>query len=133
MMIIPANTNTSPSLLAVHTHPQYWPDPLVWKPSRWIASANKGQESLVTPARSTYFPWSDGPQNCPGRKFSEVEFVAVLAALMREHVLQIVSEGVESEEQARLRALGVVSDCDMQLLLRMRDADRLKLRFVHRG
>jgi cytochrome P450 len=133
MVIIPANTSTSPSLLAVHTHPLYWPDPLAWKPSRWIASANEGQESLVTPARNTYFPWSDGPQNCPGRKFSEVEFVAVLVALMREHVLQIVSEGAESEEQARLRAMRVVSDCDMQLLLRMRDADRLKLRFVHRG
>ena len=126
IVLIPANTSTSPSLLAVHTHPKYWPDPLAWKPSRWITT-NNGQESLLTPARDTYFPWSDGPQNCPGRKFSEVEFVAVLALLMRNHVLMIVKENGENEEQAKRRTTKVINDCDMQLLLRMRDADQLKL------
>jgi len=130
-IIIPAHTSTSPSLLAVHTHPKYWPDPMEWKPSRWMTKEN-GRDSLVTPARDTYFPWSDGPQNCPGRKFSEVEFVAVLALLMRDHVLRIVKGDGENDDKARERALRVINDCDMQLLLRMRDADQLKLKCERR-
>ncbi|KAF2821233.1 cytochrome P450 [Ophiobolus disseminans] len=126
-IIVPANTSISPSLLAVHTHPKYWPNPLAWKPTRWLTKVD-GKDCLVTPARDTYFPWSDGPQNCPGRKFSEVEFVAVLALLMRNLALSIVKSGGEAEEMGRKRAMDVVDDCDMQLLLRMRDADQLKLR-----
>ncbi|KAF2028304.1 cytochrome P450 [Setomelanomma holmii] len=125
-IIIPANTSTSPSLLAVHTHPKYWPDPLEWKLSRWITNEG-GQESFVTLTRDTYFPWSAGPQNCPGQKFSEVEFVAILALLLRDHKLGIVKEDGESEQQARSRAIKIINDCDAQMLLRMRDPDRPKL------
>jgi len=80
------------------------------------------------PPRDTYFSWSDGFQNCPGLKFSQVEFVAVLALLMREHRLRIVRVGNETETQARERVRSVINDCDMKLLLRMRDADRVKLK-----
>lgn len=46
------------------------------------SSAERGRgEELLVPKQNTYFPWSDGPQNCPGYKFSEVEAVAVLACL----------------------------------------------------
>ncbi|KAF1850415.1 cytochrome P450 [Cucurbitaria berberidis CBS 394.84] len=123
-ILIPANTNTSPSILAVHTHPQHWSNQLEWRPLRWITVNNNHEESLITPPRDTYFPWSDGPQNCPGVKFSQVEFAAVLALLMRNHQLTIVRQSGETEQQARRRVLAVVNDCDMQILLRMRDADR---------
>jgi cytochrome P450 len=91
-----------------------------------------GQESLITPARNTYFPWSDGPQNCPGRRFSEVEFVAVLALMMRNLVLTVVKEAGEIEDMARERAVRVVNDCDLQLILRKRDADQLTLKCERR-
>jgi cytochrome P450 len=95
-ILIPANTYTSPSILALHTHPRYWSEPLVWKPSRWIA-INTGMEEVVTPASNAYYPWSDGPQNCPGVNFSQVEFVAVLAMLMHTHSLVIVKEDAETK------------------------------------
>lgn len=79
-IIIPPQTGIMPSLLAVQTHPKYWPDSLVWQPSRWISSpASQPEldittqllaEALITPMQSKYFPWSDGPQNCPGAKFA---------------------------------------------------------------
>lgn len=129
------------SLLAVQTHPKYWHDPLDWKPCRWISSgpalasggpalclaARLRNEKLVTPAQSTYFPWSDGPQNCPGAKFAQVEFVAVLACLLRDHRIGVVQEKNESYEEARKRALDTTEDCDMELLLRMRNADKVRL------
>lgn len=135
-IVIPPNTGVMPSLLAVQTHPKYWKDPLVWKPSRWISSsaaptsdlATRLQREVVfTPAKCTYFPWSDGPQNCPGAKFSQVEFVAVIACLLRDHRVSAVQNPCESFEQARKRILATADDVDMEMLLRMKDADRVRL------
>lgn len=93
-----------------------------------MSKDNADKETLITPSRDTYFPWSDGPHNCPGVKFSQVEFVAVLAFIIRQHQLTIMQEDGETEEEARMRVQKVVNDCDMQLLLRMRDADKAKLK-----
>ena len=130
-----------PSLLTVQTHPKYWHDPLLWQPTRWISSppasqsngsesdtaTRLGQEELVTPAQSTFFPWSDGPQNCPGAKFAQVEFVAVLACLLRDHRVEVVRHLNESFAKAKERALAATEDCDMELLLRMRNTDQVQL------
>lgn len=140
-IVIPPHTGVMPSLLAVQTHPEYWPDPLVWQPSRWISTPSAlgspgplpdlatrlRQETVETPVQSTYFPWSDGPQNCPGAKFAQVEFVAVVACLMRDHRVGVVREPSESFQQARQRALAATEDCDMGLLLRMCNADKVRL------
>lgn len=148
---IPPNTVIQPSLLAIHTHPANFEDPLSWKPSRWIEimrpaplSNHKSRraaeiprpetepgthtEVLMTPPAGTYFPWSDGPQNCLGMKFSQVEYVAVLATIFHRRRLSIVLGSDETAEQGRRRALATAEDCDMQMLLRMRDAERVKLR-----
>lgn len=81
----------------------------------------------MTPLQSTYFPWSDGPQNCPGAKFAQVESVAVLACLLWDHRVVIVPEPGESLEKAINKALATTEDCDMELLLRMRNADNVRL------
>ena len=84
---------------------------------------------LPSPVPHTYFPWSDGPQNCPGAKFAQVEGVAVLARLLRSHRVEVVREGAdEAVEEAQARVMRCVEDCNMQLLLRMRDAERVKVR-----
>lgn len=140
-IVIPPHTGVMPSLLAVQTHPKYWLDSLVWQPSRWISTPSAPgspgplpdlatrlrQETVETPVQSTYFPWSDGPQNCPGAKFAQVEFVAVVACLMRDHRVGVVREPNESFEEARQRALAATEDCDVGLLLRMCNADKVRL------
>ncbi len=126
---IPPGVGTIPYLLAMHTHPQYWgPDVLEWRPSRWIVEPGSlGGEQLMEPRKGVYFPWSDGPQNCPGRKFAEVEGVAALAVLFGKHKVEIVKDPGESAEAAKRRTLQCVNDVDLEVLLRMRDADRVKL------
>ncbi|KAK3176181.1 hypothetical protein OEA41_007504 [Lepraria neglecta] len=139
---IPPHTGVMPSLLTVQTHPKYWQDPLHWQPSRWIShsvasmaehsektdlSTRLHQETLVDHKQSTYFPWSDGPQNCPGAKFAQVEFVAVLACILRDHRVGVMQEPGESAEMAAKRALTTTEDCDLELLLRMRNADNVHL------
>lgn len=137
-IVVPPRTGVMPSVLAVHTLPKYWKDPLRWNPSRWISSSpgclpesdlasRLDSEYIITPSQHTYFPWSDGPQNCPGLKFSQVEFVAVLSVLLRNHRVGVVQLQDETSQEARERALAVTQDCNMELLLRMRDADQARL------
>ncbi|KUJ14432.1 cytochrome P450 [Mollisia scopiformis] len=137
-IVIPPNTGVMPSILAVQMLPKYWEKPLIWNPKRWISvSSNQSSltnpsdqldgEEIITPSQSTFFPWSDGLQNCPGQKFSQVEFVAVIAVLLRDHRVNIVRKIGESLQEARERALAVTQDCNMELLLRMKDADQVRL------
>lgn len=56
-----------------------------------------------------------------------MEFVAVLACLLRDHRVSIIHEPNESFEEAKKRALATTEDCDLELLLRMRDADKVRL------
>lgn len=86
-IVIPPNTMVIPSYATVHTEPEYWgADPLVWKPSRWIqgGGAAPGQEDLISPKKGTFLGWSEGARDCPARKFSQVEFVATVATLLRD-------------------------------------------------
>lgn len=43
------------------------------------------REDFIEPAPGTYVPWADGPRACIGRKFSQVEFVAVISSLFRSY------------------------------------------------
>ena len=119
-LMISPHTGVMPSLLTVRTHPQYWQNPLQWRPSQWISDSMASeaeltektylntqlhQETIVDPRQSTYFPWSDGPQNCPGAKFAHVEFVAVLACLLRDHRIGIIKEPGETTKGAAKRTL----------------------------
>lgn len=134
---IPSNTAILTSLLAMQTHPKYWKqDPLKWQPLRWIKSSPSSNtnlaaklqaEEIFVPLKGTYFPWSDGPQNCPGKKFAQVEFVAVLACLFRDHRVRVVLKDGEDCQKAQRRVLAVAEDCELGLLLRVRDADSVRL------
>jgi hypothetical protein len=59
--------------------------------------------------------------------FSKVEIVAVLACLLKEHRLQIKKLPGEAEEAARERVIKCTDRVNMEILLRMRDADSVKL------
>ncbi|KAK4235018.1 hypothetical protein C8A03DRAFT_37146 [Achaetomium macrosporum] len=61
------------------------PDALAWPPSRWIQEgAKSGEEELVVIERGAFLGWSEGARDCPGKKFSQVEFVATMAAEFRD-------------------------------------------------
>ncbi|KAJ0123287.1 hypothetical protein J7T55_011752 [Diaporthe amygdali] len=142
-LAIPSGAYAFPHIIAIHTHPQYWDEPHSWRPSRWICSSphvatgksdspfsggkSAGREELWEPAPNTYFPWSDGPQSCPGKKFVQVEVVAILACLFKSHRLSVKKNPGESEEAARARVISCVNEVNMEVILRMKDADRVKL------
>ncbi|KAJ4374838.1 hypothetical protein N0V83_001916 [Neocucurbitaria cava] len=109
--IIPEGTSVHCSLPALHSHPKYWgPDPLSWNPQRHITDLNRLNKStfedevLAADTSEHFMPWAWGQRVCPGKRFSQVELVAVLASLFRDWKVDIVPEQGETLEQARARA-----------------------------
>ena len=131
--------------MALHAHPRYWgEDALAWRPSRWIEHSpgstseeddvhtRISRERLLVPPKGVYFAWSEGPRGCPGKKFSQVEFVATMATLFRSHRVDPVPKQGETLDQARHRVLEVVKDTRMQLLLQMRDPNSVAVTWSRR-
>ena len=142
-MNIPPNTLVVPALQTLHTNPRYWgSDSLIWRPSRWIkspsgltpadAGTQASQESLLVPPNGTFIAWSEGARNCPGKKFAQVEFVATMAALFRDHRAQPALRDGETLEEARHRVLRVVKDSNVELLLQMRDPGKVLVKWMNR-
>lgn len=139
--IIPANTSINVTLAALHTSPKYWgPDPLVWRPSRWIDPApDPGHpgyrlETLVQFPSGSFVPWAMGPRVCTGKKFSQVEFVSVIACLLRRHLVEPVPlTPSESAGDASQRILAIVEDSSYNLLLKAKQPEKIRLRWRERG
>ncbi|KFA60718.1 hypothetical protein S40285_09631 [Stachybotrys chlorohalonatus IBT 40285] len=129
-----------PSYSAVHSDPTFWgSDSLVWRPSRWIetcptATNKPGEESLITPRRGTYLGWSEGARDCPGKKFSHVEFVGTMATLFRDWRVDPVRVDGESFDAARERIMDLIeNDSAPVLLLQMLHPERAPLRWTRWG
>lgn len=126
-LVLPPGTMIVPSYASLQTDPKYWgDDSLEWRPSRFIKSpdpatttlaASLDEEEFMTSDRGTYLAWSGGARDCVGRKFSQVEFVAVVASLFRDwRVGPVLAEG-ETPEGARRRVLGQIEDDSAPVLL----------------
>ena len=133
-----------PSHVAVHTHPRYWgEDRLEWRPSRWIKSdrapakadkASPEDETLTTAQKGSFIAWSEGIRNCPGKKFSQVEFVAAMATLFHQHRVEPVPQANEDIQMARKRVVKLVEeDTGQVLLLKMLHPERAVLRWTRRN
>ena len=70
------------SLLGLHTHPEYWQQPMRFWPKRpeWALSP-EGKINLQHPA---YMPFLTGPRACGGRKLAMQELQAALEVLVLE-------------------------------------------------
>jgi cytochrome P450 len=77
---IPANTKIVLPSYLLHRHPQYWTDPLEFKPERWSKTAEKDPKFH----HFAYFPFSAGSRSCIGQRFSMYEAKIILAMLIRE-------------------------------------------------
>jgi cytochrome P450 len=132
--LIPEDTVIVPSMQTAHTYPREWGnDSLEWRPQRWIinqlGSNDLETEAIMTPTPGTYFPWSQGIRICPGKKFIQVEFVAIMAALFYEHRSEPVPLAGESPKEAEARALKVADDTCQGLLHHMRRPEAVSIRW----
>lgn len=139
--IIPAETSVHCSLPALHSHPKYWgTDPLVWNPKQHISVSHEqntdlfGAEVLNADTSEHFMPWAWGQRVCPGKRFSQVELVAVLAALFRDWRVEVVSEQGELLEQAQKRAwkTSLRVDHEGHMLHEMVNPQNVGLRWLRR-
>ncbi|KAL7268290.1 hypothetical protein RUND412_009091 [Rhizina undulata] len=148
----------TPNFVGVHFNPEYWgEDAEVFQPSRWYipkdapiiaddpafsptfrssAATDLGDldgpallsQRVRKPARGAFLTFSDGRRPCLGRKFAEVELVAILAALFRKHRIELaLNPGVKMEDEKR-RVERVYLNPDYRITTIIRE--RIKVRWI---
>lgn len=120
--MIPASISVHCSLNALHSNQKYWgSNPLAWNPKQHIhASSNQTDtncfetEVLAADTSEHFLPWAWGQRVCPGKRFSQAELVAVLAALFRDWRVEVMPELGENLEDAQKRAWATSLKVDHQ-------------------
>lgn len=74
--LLPAGSTILLSPWVVHRDAQLWPQPLRFRPERWL-------ETDPVRHRYAYFPFGGGPRQCIGNEFALTEATLVLATLLR--------------------------------------------------
>lgn len=128
-ILIPPGVRLELNAVGLHLNPQYWGIASAqWQPDRWIQGSNTGSESFMEPVKGSFIPWSEGPRVCPGRKFSQVEFVATIATLFQHHKVKAATLEEESSEAARSRIVRMINDSMVQgITLQMKDPQAVAL------
>ena len=163
---------------AVHRNPKYWPgtpeDLEEFRPERWLLDPSKknnnpeeeayAQEegleldgpdrrpdtsaSLYRPGKGHYIPFSEGYRSCLGRRFAQVEILAVLAVMFKYYSVELdVSAYLSDEEfdkasdqqkleawkKADAHARDLLKNGMMTIITIQMRKDKVPLRFVKRG
>ncbi|KAF5533288.1 cytochrome P450 3A7 [Fusarium mexicanum] len=125
---IPKNTFVGVNLAGLHTSSASWGEnALQWLPSRWITA----DEKLAPMPTGAFLPWAAGPRVCPGKKFSQVEFVAVMACLLKDYTVEPDAEG-DLKEAASRALMEEAKQSSFNFLLKVKHPEKIKLRCVRR-
>ncbi len=76
--LIPKGSNVLMPTVSIQRNPEYWPDPLTYKPER------HDEERVKSLPKYAYFPFGGGPRICIGLNFAWMEMHLLLPILLRE-------------------------------------------------
>jgi cytochrome P450 len=146
---IPAGTVILYDMVAPHYDPGLWgSDATSFRPSRWLMppgykapakSVNhcRDQPDMVCPPRGAFVAFSEGYRNCLGKKFAQVGFCTLFAALLRTHSVELVPLGDEADESeanwTSTREQAAQRLEDKTMVISMRIKKDVMVRFVRRG
>ncbi|KAG9694156.1 putative cytochrome P450, partial [Aureobasidium melanogenum] len=116
-----------------HLSPRWGPDALEFNPKRFIVTGPDGTESVEVPNGVLFYPWVGGARVCPGKKFAQVEFVAMVANILSRYRIEPVAQGNESEFEARQRLLTVMNDKFFNVSAHFKRPEDAAVRFVPRN
>jgi cytochrome P450 len=80
---LPAGVAVSPSIIGLHRRPELYPEPEVFRPERFLER---------TFAPHEYMPFGGGHRRCIGAAFASYELKIVLATLLRDRPLRLVTD-----------------------------------------
>ena len=153
--MVPPDTLIMVNTSAAHRNPKYWPRPsppeneegdgeeapyalAEFDPGRWIdPETGEVEGEKAVKESGAYVPFSKGSRECLGKRFAEVEVLAMLARVFCEWSLELVVEdGVGGErerwERARRKCARMLSrGIGFQVALKM--MGEVPLRIVRRG
>lgn len=93
----PAGVELAVSPYAIHRNKEYYPDPLAYRPERWLAES-VGAEAAKK-AQSAFCPFSIGARQCIGMKLAYLEITLALCSLLWRYEMRLVpgreEEGVD--------------------------------------
>ncbi|XP_025262283.1 cytochrome P450 4C1-like isoform X2 [Camponotus floridanus] len=82
--IVPAGTTIGLHIYAVHRDPNFWPNPDVFDPDRFLPERIKNRHPY------SYIPFSAGPRNCIGQRLGLLMMKAMIAPLIYNFYLEPV-------------------------------------------
>ncbi|KAL6418336.1 hypothetical protein ACFW04_012208 [Cataglyphis niger] len=80
--VIPAETMLFLNIYGVHRDPNFWSNPEVFDPDRFLP------ERIQKRHPYSYIPFSAGPRNCIGQRFGLLELKAMIAPLVYNFYLE---------------------------------------------
>lgn len=80
---VPEGTQIGTGIYSLHHNEDFFPDPFVYRPDRWIEDEKSGVSAAdVARAESAFFPFSLGPRGCVGKNLAYLELFIALARLL---------------------------------------------------
>ncbi|KAF2021514.1 putative cytochrome P450 [Aaosphaeria arxii CBS 175.79] len=144
-MELPIITKTGPGSITVnpgtlvgghfyagHLSPDWGSDAESFNPRRFILKSESGEESLAVPEGRLFAPWIFGQRVCPGKKFSQVEFTAIVAQIFANYRVKVIQNTNESAEEANQRMMGILSDKYFNISTHLKQPEAGALRFERR-
>ena len=83
---LPAGVSIVPSIYLTHRRPDIYPEPLAFKPERFVDSS---------PSNFEYLPFGGGVRRCLGASFAQFEMKIVLGTIMRHARVRAAEPGAE--------------------------------------
>ncbi|XP_015177511.1 PREDICTED: cytochrome P450 4C1-like [Polistes dominula] len=84
--LIPAGTNVRVNIFHLHRNPEFWPNPDVFDPDRFLP------ENISKRNAYCYIPFSAGLRNCIGQKYAMFEIKLMVAHILHNFYLEPVEE-----------------------------------------
>ncbi|KAH9962276.1 cytochrome P450 [Lactifluus volemus] len=79
---VPAGTTVTLHVPGIHYNPRYWKDPHQFKPERFLRDWPK----------DAFLPFNQGARACLGRRFAEIEGIAVITMLVSRYKIEVKEE-----------------------------------------
>ncbi len=93
---IPAGTMVIYSAYVTHRQPELWPDPLVFRPQRWIGPDGRP----VDPQPYAFVPFGGGYRRCIGFAMATLEAKIIVAETLRRTHLRLETKDVKATGMA---------------------------------
>ncbi|KAJ3005725.1 UNVERIFIED_CONTAM: hypothetical protein HDU68_004498 [Siphonaria sp. JEL0065] len=92
--VFPPRTNITIATPGLHFNPKAWgSDATVFRPERFLEDNDEAGKGT---SRLGFAPFSEGPRGCLGKKFAQVEFIALLTLISLKYRIS-VPDGVDIE------------------------------------